>query len=147
MNSNELQTLLHHEIPLTEAMGIQVVSLAKTELLLSAPLSLNDNHKATAFGGSLNTLAITTGWSLIQTRLLDINIEAQVVIQESHCRYLKPVKQDLLCRSLPIDKQRWQRFVKTLEKYSRARIEVNCVTEYDGEVALEYQGTYVAQLN
>jgi thioesterase domain-containing protein len=146
VNEQELEQLLHHEIPITQAMGIGVVAVDNNGLSLSAPLALNDNHKATAFGGSLNTLAITAGWSFIQTRLHGQQIEAQVVIQESQCRYLKPVNQDLLCRCLPPNEKDWGRFLKTLAKHGRARIAVECISEYAGEVALRYQGTYVAQI-
>lgn len=144
MDKEALAALLHHEIPMTRAMGIEVEEMDESGLTLTAPLSLNDNHKATAFGGSLNTLAITAAWSLIQSRLMQANIKAQVVIQQSQCHYLQPVNRDLRSRALPPTEQDWQKFIKTLNKHGRGRIQVHCISEYDGVNALDYQGSYVA---
>ena len=58
---NQLRNVLHEEIPLTKAMGVEVNSYDGHCLVLSAPLDPNTNHKDTAFGGSLYSLAVLAG--------------------------------------------------------------------------------------
>ena len=48
-----LERLLHHDIPLTRAMQLQVLSWQAHELRLRLPLQANSNHHHSMFGGSL----------------------------------------------------------------------------------------------
>jgi thioesterase domain-containing protein len=91
-----LQHTLNHEIPLTQALGIEVLEVTEDSVTLQAPLESNINHKSTAFGGSLYSLSVLAGWGLIFSRLKALNLQAHIVIQESNIQYLRPVKQDLL---------------------------------------------------
>ncbi|MBS1246876.1 MAG: thioesterase domain protein, partial [Proteobacteria bacterium] len=90
----ELERTLHAEIPLTRAMGVRVVRADQYGLVLGAALAPNLNHKKTAFGGSLNSLATLACWGLIQLLLRDRGWAITVVIQESSVQFLKPVMRD-----------------------------------------------------
>jgi thioesterase domain-containing protein len=63
--TSELQKILYSEIPLTKAIGIEVCEFTGLSLTLKAPLEKNINHKCTAFGGSLYSVAVLSGWGLI----------------------------------------------------------------------------------
>ena len=89
-----LRETLHHEIPLTMAMGIDVVDYKDNTLCLSAPLKLNANHKDTFFGGSLYTLAVTTGWGLLYLKMRELGYQGHVVINEGNIKYQLPVATD-----------------------------------------------------
>ncbi|MGA9665220.1 MAG: thioesterase domain-containing protein [Gallionella sp.] len=138
----ELERVLHDEIPLSRAMGIRVASYDGSSLKLSAPLAPNTNHKRTAFGGSLYSLAVLCGWGLLQLKLAEAGLRKHIVIQESDIRYLLPVESDMLaeCR---IDETAFRRFMATQRKHDRARISVDVVIEHDGRTAVEFFGRYV----
>ena len=61
-DSRYLQSVLHHDIPLTREMGLKVVSWQDRQLRLQLPLVANINHKSTMFGGSLYCAAVLAGW-------------------------------------------------------------------------------------
>jgi len=61
-----LELLLHAEIPLSQAMQVRVLRFDRNGLVLGAALAPNLNHKKTAFGGSLNSLATLACWGLVQ---------------------------------------------------------------------------------
>lgn len=63
-----MQEVLHGKIPITRVMGVRVEGYDERRLVLSAPLDTNVNHLGTAFGGSLNALAVLSG-GLIPRRL------------------------------------------------------------------------------
>ena len=51
--SRQLESVLHHDIPLTRDMGLKVLDWHDQQLRLHLPLDANVNHKSTMFGGSL----------------------------------------------------------------------------------------------
>ena len=77
----ELQKVLHLEIQLTRAIGIEVVEYGENGLTLYAPLDNNINHKSTAFGGSLYSVSVLTGWGLLYLLLIKYGLSGQIVIQ------------------------------------------------------------------
>src|SRR6266700_646189 len=94
----ELQEILAREIPITQHLGISIESYDETGLTLKAPLQQNINHKSTAFAGSLNALLTLAGWGLLWLLLQERDMHAQIVIQESMSRYLRPVTRDFSAR-------------------------------------------------
>lgn len=63
-----LQTVLHHDIPLTAEMGLEVLEWREQQLSLHLPLAPNVNHKSTMFGGSLYCGAVLAGWGWLHLR-------------------------------------------------------------------------------
>lgn len=143
----ELQQLLRENIPISEKMGVRVAGLSPQSLCLSAPLQPNINHKSTAFGGSLFNLLVLAGWGLIAARLSESATGAEIVIQESHIRYLKPVQNDFVACAEIHDETVFQRFEKQLLRRNKARIEMNARVIEDQQTAVEFNGRYVVLLN
>ena len=140
----ELERTLHAEIPLTRAMGVHVVRADQNGLVIGAALAPNLNHKKTAFGGSLNSLATLACWGLIQLLVRDRGRAITVVIQESSVQFLKPVIRDFeaIC-PLPSDPL-IERFLHMLERKGRARLALDAVIHAEGEIALRFRGQFVA---
>jgi len=61
LKSEDLQERIDQEIPLAKHIGIVVESADDTTVVLRAPLAPNGNHKGTAFGGSLYSVAVLSG--------------------------------------------------------------------------------------
>jgi len=137
-----LEQILHNEIPISKAMGVRVSGYDGTCLVLAAPLTPNTNHKNTAFGGSLYSIAVLCGWGLLHLKLVEAKLHRHIVIQEANIRHLHPVEQSLHaeCR---IDDAAFQRFLRTLNKHGRARLSLEVVIKNDDLVAVEFTGRYV----
>src|SRR3954468_17133600 len=89
----QIQELFYSKIPITRMMGVKVESYDGARLILSAPLAANINHLGTAFGGSLNALAVLSGYGLLWLELRDT--ECHIVIRESSISYDRPVRGEL----------------------------------------------------
>ena len=48
---------LHTHIPISKAMGVEVVERSEAAITLSAPFAPNINHQGTVFGGSIASVA------------------------------------------------------------------------------------------
>jgi thioesterase domain-containing protein len=140
----DLQQTLHAEIPLTRAMGVRVVRVDHHGLVLGAPLAANLNHKQTAFGGSLNSVTTLACWGLIQLLVRDCGRAITVVIQKSSVQFLKPVTQDFEAICPPPPAAVHEKFLRTLERKGRARLELEATIHSDGDVALRFRGQFVA---
>jgi thioesterase domain-containing protein len=141
-SASELERTLHEEIPLSHAMGVRVTAYQDNTLQLAAPLAPNTNHKCTAFGGSLYSLAVLCGWGLLHLKLREAGLRKHIVIQASDIRYLLPVEEDMMaeCR---LDEAAFARFLHTLEKRGKGRLTLDAVIMQDGRPAVEFSGRYV----
>ncbi|RYG68370.1 thioesterase, partial [bacterium] len=69
-------------------MDIHVEVASPARILLSAPLPPNLNHRGTAFGGSISSLAILAGWSWLWVMLRERAVLPELVIQTAKTDYL-----------------------------------------------------------
>lgn len=140
----ELERLLHAEIPITRAMQVRVLRADRNGLALGAALAPNLNHKQTAFGGSLNSLATLACWGLTQLLVRDSGQAATVVIQESRIQFLRPVTRDFeaVCPLPP--EAAIEKFRRMLERRGRARLALESTIHADGDIVCRFQGKFVA---
>lgn len=134
---------LNHEIPLTRAMGIEVEQVTDTAVTLTAPLASNINHKSTAFGGSLYSLAVLAGWGLLDTQLTRHDLDARIVIQESHINYLFPVDDELRAQCILESKQDLEKLLRTFKRIGKARISLDVTITCNDKLAVHFTGRYV----
>lgn len=74
-DSRYLESILHHDIPLTREMGLSVLDWQGQQLRLQLPLAANINHKSTMFGGSLYCGAVLAGWGWLHLSLREAGID------------------------------------------------------------------------
>lgn len=144
LSAEYLQDRITAEITLARHMGVVVERASDSELVLSAPLERNDNHKGTAFGGSLFSLAVLTGWAWMTRYIASAQIDADAVVQESSIRYLAPVRGPLLALLVPPATADVDKFAKTLRRAGRGRIRLKVVIRQGRTVATEFEGTFAA---
>lgn len=142
MESKELESYLHEQIPASKLLEVGVKSCSTLKVELLAPLDPNINHKNTVFGGSLSVLAILAGWSLVYMRLKGVRNE--IVIQESSMSYLKAANGEFLAVSSYEKSSQWERFDRSFTKKGKGRIQVESNIIYKGEMVAHFRGTYVA---
>lgn len=124
MSPHELEALLHERIPLTQALGCKVISAGIEGVRLRAPLALNVNPHGTAFAGSLSSLALVAGWAWMLVSLRAENQEGAVVVRRCEIDYLSPVTGEFECLCPPPEAAAWGRFLSTLAKRRRARLDL-----------------------
>ena len=142
MDTEQLESYLHEQIPASALLQIRVKSCSERKVELLAPLHPNINHKNTVFGGSLSMLAILSGWSLVFMRLAGTHNE--IVIQQSRISYLRPAKTDVTATSGFEAPAQWHRFERSFERKGKARIVISSDILCDGEIVAVHDGTYVA---
>ena len=144
MTPEDFTAYLHEHIPLTAACALRVTVIAPGEIRLLAPLQANRNHRGTAFGGSLSTAAIVSGWAVLNLALREAQLPSRLVIQKSECEYLESVDADFAVESRLPDADEWARFLKTLKKRGKARIVVNSRISIGGRPLVTAVNHYVA---
>lgn len=144
--SEYLQTVLHHDIPLTAEMGLEVLEWREQQLSLHLPLAPNVNHKSTMFGGSLYCGAVLAGWGWLHLRLKEEGIaDGHIVIQEGQISYPLPVTGDAVAICPAPDAAVWKRFVVMYRRYGRARLTLGTRILNAGseDEAVRFIGQYV----
>lgn len=145
MSPEALTAQLHRTIPLTAAMAADVRSFDGRRLEISAPLAANHNLHGTAFGGSLATLGILGGWSLVASALDAIGVQARIVVQHSECEFREPVSSDFSAVS-ELPEAEWPRFVATLRRHRRARIAIETILVAEHRTMASHRGRFAAFL-
>ena len=145
-DSGYLESVLHHDIPLTREMGLKVLDWRDQQLRLHLPLEPNVNHKSTMFGGSLYCGAVLAGWGWLHLRLKDEGIsDGHIVIQEGQISYPLPVTGDATAICPAPDAAVWKKFLAMYRRYGRARLtlDTRIVNAGGDESAVKFTGQYV----
>lgn len=137
---------IQHEIPISRALGIRCTEFRNHTLTLCAPLDLNLNHKCTAFGGSLYSVAVTCGWALVNIGLRQHKLQAQVVIQHAEMRYARPVDQDFCAQATMSSRLLDPGFYRRLTRHGMAATRENVTIGDASNPAAELSGKYVVIL-
>lgn len=137
------QNYLYEHIPITRHLGVIVRAFDGRSIELAAPLEPNINHRATVFGGSLASVAILAGWTILHLKLLEKNVRAHLVIQKTSLEFLAPVTGDFTATCKLADES-WESFFKMLVSKSKARLKLTSHIYADGKLACTQEGTFVA---
>src|SRR6188768_4250803 len=86
-----LERHIRETIPLARAIDLRVGEYDGYRLQLSGPLGPNINDKGCAFGGSITSLLTLAGWGLINLKLGEAGIHADVFVQDASVLYLAPI--------------------------------------------------------
>jgi thioesterase domain-containing protein len=141
-----LQNRIAGEFALARHIGIVVESADDAAVVLRAPLAPNANYKGTAFGGSLYSLAVLTGWAWVTRYLAARGLSADAVIQESSTRFLVPVEGELRASAAAPSDAQIDKFRKMLQRAGRGRIRVRVDIYYDRTLATCFEGVFAAAM-
>ena len=139
-----VEQYLHEHIPISKAMEVAVTSMDQYGVILSAPLAPNINHRNTAFGGSISTLAILSAWTFVHVQLEQLNLSSRIVIQSNSLDYTDPATGNFQAHCSAPDQEAWQRFLVTLSKRGKSRIMLASAVYSNGVLVGKFQGKYVA---
>lgn len=135
---------LHDHIPLTAHMGVSVVGYDKQSVRLEAPLEPNLNHRNTAFGGSLSTLGILAGWTLLHLRLQEAGIANRLVIQKSEMDFKRPAMNTLEAVCQQTDLAEWDQFKQMIVEKEKSRMMLMTEIYSAGELVAVNKGVFVS---
>jgi len=141
-----LQQLIDREIMLAKPMGIIVEAADETAVVLRAPLAPNANHKGTAFGGSLYSIAVLTGWAWITRFLATRKLDAEAVIQESSMRFLAPVRGEMRSSIEIPGEADIDKFQRMLLRAARGRIRLQVNVHAGATLATVFDGLFAAAM-
>ena len=139
----DLQNYIRSNIPVTDYMNFQVEDLQPYSIKLSAPIKPNDNHYGTAFGGSIATLGILAGWSILHFRAAEENLKCVLVIQEGSIKYIRPARTDFEATCDTLNEKLWNEFKNNLLAKGKARISMLTNLYSQGELVATHQGIFV----
>ena len=140
--ARQMEELFYDKIPITRALGVRVEEYDGRRLVLTAPLKENVNHLGTAFGGSLNALAVLSGYGLLWLELRDT--ECHIVIRDSSIHYDRPVHGDIRAVCVRPDEKTLEVFKRQFRQRGKARIVLDATIEDGGVTAVRFRGTFVA---
>ena len=139
-----LQNRIVGEFMLARHIGIVVESADDAAVVLRAPLAPNANYKGTAFGGSLYSLSVLTGWAWVTRYLEARGVPADAVIQESNMRFLSPVRGELRASAAAPSGAQIDKFRKMLQRAGRGRIRLRVEIHYGETLATLFEGVFAA---
>lgn len=127
------------------ALGIHVSGYVDDTLTLGAPLSANVNDKGSAFGGSLASAMTLAAWGIATLKLQEAGFVADVYVQDSTLRYLKPLYDDVRVDARLAPGQSWPAFVAAFASRGKARATVIAeARDAQGAVVTSFEGRFVA---
>ncbi len=139
-----LQQTLEREMPITRAMGMQVVSYDDQRLALQMPLEPNRNHQYSAFAGSLNALCTVVGWGTVFLLLEQASLRGNIVIRRGKIRYLRPVKTAEFTATAQTPKNT-QYFFELLRSKGKSKLDVEVQMADQQGPSVKFLGSYVVQ--
>ncbi len=139
-----LRNYLYEHMPLTQAMGIEVVVASTERLVLSAPLANNINHKGTAFGGSLHAAGTLACWSLLWVNVKAMSSDPiEIVVAQSNATYHAPVDRDFRVDCMKPDGAVWDRFKRGFDTKRKAPIKLVATIYNCHTLAVTYEATFM----
>jgi thioesterase domain-containing protein len=140
----ELESYLHQRIPLSAAMQVAVVEASPVQVVLSAPLAPNINHRDTLFGGSASAIALLAVWAFLHTRFAALGIDAHIVVRRNTMSYERAIAGDFTAKASAPPPEAWALFTRTLQEKGRARIAMSATLWYEDREAGRLEGEFVA---
>ena len=143
--SARLATFVEQHLPLARAMHIDVAHYDGNSLVLSAPLSHNNNDKLTAFGGSLYCLTVMSCWGCVYLRCLHEGIALpapDIVVSGANIKYSAPVTSSVIearCSSAHVD---WPAFAERFAERGVAKVTLEAEVRNDDQLAVAFSGDY-----
>jgi len=147
MTKTDIEKLLKDQIPVTQSLGVRLDSVNENEAILSAPLELNHNHMGTAFGGSLSTLMILSGYSWLYHFMFSRGHTCHVILRETHTKFIQPVDEDMLIHCRKPSEVDLSQLLTTFEKKGLARITLECEVRTSKGKVCAMTGEFVAQVS
>lgn len=143
-DATRLQALLD-AMPPVRALGVRVARCDVDGVVLEAPLALNVNDKACAFGGSLASLLTLAAWGALESALQRRGVRAEVFVADSRLDYTAPLYGDLRAEADAPDAAALGALLHKLAGRGRGGIVLEArVVDAEGRAVTTLRGRYAA---
>ena len=139
----ELKSYIRGNIPLTDFMDFNIDVLSEYSIKVSVPIKQNGNHYNTAFGGSIATLGILSGWALLHSKIKEEEIKCTLVIKQSTTKYIAPGRTDFEAACTDLNIEKWTDFKTTLAREGKSQIILHSELTSDGTLIAKQESIYV----
>lgn len=139
----ELKSYIRNNIPLTDFMDFNIDRLSDYSIKVSVPIESNGNHYGTAFGGSIATLGILSGWALLQSKMNNDNVKGTLVIKQSTTKYIAPGRTDFEAECSDLSEDKWEDFKNRLAGAGKAYITLHSELKSGGILIAKQESVYV----
>ena len=136
----ELQSLWQAQIPISEKMGVRISQYTGYRFEVSALINANLNPNESMFAGSIFTMATLAGWGFTWMLLKERKLEADIILADSHIRYLSPVRER---PRAVVTVEDLQGDVERLAQRRKGRVMVKVQVYSDETLAATFSGTYM----
>lgn len=138
--TEDLTAFMHTMIPITAAMGVEVLEASRTTVATRLPLAPNANHLGTSYAGSLFTAAELLGGLLASTGLA---LEGAVpVVRSVTVDFRRPATGDVVARA-SLEDAEIERILATTREHGKADFELVAeITDAEGTVVATTRGAY-----
>jgi thioesterase domain-containing protein len=144
MHTQFMREFMAEKVPVTKAMGIEVVDSSDKGATLKASIKANINDKGVAFGGSLFSVASLCSWAVVDRILKQYKLDANIFIHTSQSKFSAPVVSDFTVFCPTPDHKKLDEFLAVFNRKGRARLTL-VATIYEGDtLAFESVSDYVA---
>jgi thioesterase domain-containing protein len=143
---DRLADTLRAALPLTAALGVEVIEASLQRVQLRLPLAANLNHEHTAFGGSIASAGMLAAWGLLWLRLPMLPVERpSLVIAESHLRFIRPIADAFDATAEWPATLSIEEVAQKLRTKHRCRLPIRSELTCRGKLAAAHDGTFVIQ--
>ncbi len=127
-------------------MRFIVEEIGDERIVVSGEYCRHINHTKSVFGGSISSVMTLAGWVRVRLLIEGFDPAATVMIKINSTKFIKPVTEDYIVYTQPIDEREIGKFIKTYEKFGRGRVGVEACLTHRGsaEVLARFQGEFVA---
>ena len=141
----DLLKFLHEQIPLTKSLGLEIISIDEEGARIRAPLAPNHNHLGSAFGGSLSTMMILSGYIWLYHELLKHGHHAHVILSKEESEYLQPVITDIEVLAVTPGESDWKKFEDSFRRKGIGRIVIHSEIQGESGLFASFRGEFVAK--
>jgi|JI6StandDraft_1071083.scaffolds.fasta_scaffold235161_2 thioesterase domain-containing protein len=146
MKPPNLESIFHHEIPITQGLDLKVLSIEASQIEMSFGLKANRNHKGTAFGGSQYNACVLACYGLFLVGIREMGYATNnIVVSEGLIKYRRPVEHDFVVIA-KWDEAPRNDFFAGLKRKGKAKVSLQAQVYSQGASCTEFTGQFVALL-
>ncbi len=136
---DELTQTWYEKIPLSKAMGVELLSFEDNVLRVAADLEPNINLHGTGFAGSLYAINALCGWSMVHLQLQLRDLAGSIVLADARINYARPARERIVA---VCDFGEQMSALDTLTETGKARFTLTSTIASGGKPAATFEGDY-----
>jgi len=136
--------LIRTDIPLSNAMQLEIIGYQNNCLTARAPLAPNSNDKGTAFGGSQAALMTLVAWGVVWLETRKAGINCDIVIHKGEINWLLPLDDEIHIQCQVPQANVLQKFLQDIRLRGKGAIHLQVTTSDGTNTTSEFNCRYVA---